>query len=73
MIVIFRCQNGPVGYLLRRASQTTAISLCVNDQTSISLSVVADNTWIAALTNMAAHAISLKGALIETIVLPSSI
>jgi thiamine monophosphate synthase len=73
VIVVFRCTNGPVAYLLRRASQKTGVALCVNDQTSIALSIVADNTWIAAFTQMAAHAISLKGSLLETIVLPSSL
>lgn len=73
MILVFRCANGVVAYWIRKVSLTAAQATCVNDKTTIALGRSFDATWIAAFTAMGQHAVSLRGNIIETIVLPSMV
>jgi len=73
MLVVFRCQNGVVGWLLHRLANGSAEALCINDNTKLQLSVSAYATWSTQLRSMANHATAVSGAILETIVLPSVI
>jgi len=73
VVVVFRCQNGVVSWLLHVVSIDHAEALCINDNIKLQLSVSADATWSTQLRSMATHAIALSGAILETIVLPSVI
>ena len=69
-MLIFRCVNGVVGWLIRQTAPDQVALTCVNDQTVVVMPRSADSSWPTHLLAIAQHTISLSGAIQETIVLP---
>jgi hypothetical protein len=73
MVIVFRCAQGPVGWILKRDGQDSGHAMCIVDGLRLPMSRHADASWETQLLAMANHSIGLKGPLQEIIYLPSEI
>ena len=70
-MLVFRCAQGVVGFILAPVDHVRGTATCVNDQAVFALDRVASASWPAQLLAIVAHAVALKGALAEVVVLPT--
>jgi hypothetical protein len=72
-VLIFRCANGVVAWLISRSGQEMNTATCTADGTVVQLARSPDQTWVNAIASIGAHSVSLKGSIVETIFIPEGL
>lgn len=67
---ILRCAQGPVFWHIRHVNQLLGIAHCVNDGFEVAISRHADTSWMDSIAQITQHSVGLRGALVETVILP---
>lgn len=72
-MLIIRCANGVVTWVFSPSGRLNAVATCTQDGFTITLSRIAVAGWNAAFQALFVHTIALKGAVQETLFVPSPI
>jgi hypothetical protein len=72
-MLILRCANGVVAWLLRGIDPEHAQAICQADQFTVALTRSATASWADSLLSIATHSAGLKGAVQQVLYLPPRI
>lgn len=74
MVLIFRCAQGPVMWIVTRTdARDAAIAICQNDQTAVTMTATAGSSWVASLQAILQRTVQLRGTVQEVVVMPARI
>jgi len=71
-MLVFRCQNGIVLWLLERTGRNTGRARCLRDQLTVAMAPRADATWEQSLVAITQHTVALAGAIVQVVAIPAS-